>query len=235
MPQAMTPVLRAFPPDDPGGASLADQVGRMLRRAIVTLELPPGARLSENDIALKFGVSRQPVREAIIALSKIGLVRVMPQRGTIVVKISTRQMEQVRFTREALETSIARRACDRFAPVIRASLDSIIAAQITAAEAGDHPAFQTHDERFHAALASGAEADLAWALVVDIKHHMDRVCHLTLWDRDAMLAIVDQHKAIIAAIDARDADAAEQAMRCHLTEILRSLPRVLAEQAELFE
>jgi DNA-binding GntR family transcriptional regulator len=215
--------------------SAAQQIEQGLRRAIVRLELPPGMRLSENEVALRFRVSRQPAREALIALAKIGLVRVLPQRGTVVVKISTRQMMQVRFTREALETAIVRRACERFDPMIRASIDSIMTAQRKAAKANNSTAFQEHDERFHAALAAGADAELAWRAVIDIKCHMDRVCHLTLWNSETMLQLIAQHEAIISAIDAGDADRADAAMRRHLGEILRSLPRVLAERAELFE
>lgn len=215
--------------------SAAQQIEQALRRAIVTLELAPGMRLSENEVALRFGVSRQPAREALIALAKIGLVRVLPQSGTVVVKISARQMMQVRFTREALETAIVRRACERFDTMIRASLDAMISAQRQAALDEDRASFERHDERFHAALAAGADAELAWRAVVDIKCHMDRVCHLTLQDRESMLNLICQHEAIISAIDAGDADAADKAMRHHLTEILRSLPRVLADRADLFE
>jgi DNA-binding GntR family transcriptional regulator len=63
---------------------------------------------------------------------------------------------------------------------------------------------------------------------------MDRVCQLTLPGPEAMLPLIDQHRAIMAAIDARDEDAAAEAMRRHLTEILRALPRVEAEHPELF-
>lgn len=225
---------RAFAAPD----SAAHQIEQALRRAIVSLELPPGMRLSENEVAMRYGVSRQPAREAMMMLAKIGLVRVLPQRGTVVVKISTRQMMQVRFTREALETAIVRRACerfDRFDPTIRGSIDSILTAQRQAALADDHAAFQEHDERFHAALAAGADAELAWNAVVDVKCHMDRVCHLTLMDRKAMQSLIAQHEEILGAIDACDAERADAAMRHHLTEILRSLPRVLAERADLFE
>jgi DNA-binding GntR family transcriptional regulator len=214
--------------------SAAQHIQQALRRAIVTLELRPGVRLSENEVALRFGVSRQPAREAMIALAKLGLVRVV-SRGTVVVKISTRQMMQVRFTREALETAIVRRACERFDPMYRSSIDSILAAQRKAAAANDIPAFQEHDERFHAALAAGADAEHAWQAVIDVKCHMDRVCHLTLWDQKAVLGLIDQHQTILSAIDAGDADAADRAMRHHLTEILRSLPKVLADHADLFE
>jgi len=215
--------------------SAAQQIQQALRRAIVTLELPPGVQLSENEVASRFGVSRQPAREAMIALAKIGLVRVIPQRGTVVVKISARQVMQVRFIREALETAIVRQACTRFNPMFRSSIDTILAAQRKAAADNDIPAFQEHDERFHAALAAGADAELAWQAVTDIKCHMDRVCHLTLLDQKTVLGLIRQHEKIVAAIDAGDPEAADKAMRHHLTEVLRSLPKVLADRADLFE
>src|SRR5258706_5397181 len=210
--------------------SASQQIEQALRRAIVTLELPPGMRLSENEVALRYGVSRQPAREAMIALAKIGLVRVLPQRGTVVVKISARQMMQVRFAREALETAIVRRACERFDPLIRSSIGPMITAQRRAARDNDHAVFQEHDERFHAALAAGADAELAWQTVVGIKCHMDRVCHLTLLDQKAVVGLIDQHETILAAIDARDAEAGDRAMRHHLAEVLRALAKVLADR-----
>ncbi len=230
----MKNVALCSPRSSAASDSAAQHIEQALRRAIVTLELRPGERLSENEVALRFGVSRQPAREAMIALAKIGLVRVVP-RGTVVVKISTRQMMQVRFTREALETAIVRRACERFDPMYRSSIDSILAAQRKAAADNDIPAFQQHDERFHAALAAGADAEHAWQAVIDVKCHMDRVCHLTLVEQKAVFGLIDQHETILAAIDARDADAADRAMRHHLTEILRALPKVLADRADLFE
>ncbi len=76
---------------------------------------------------------------------------------------------------------------------------------------------------------------MAWEAIQDIKAHMDRVCQLTLPGTDAMLPLIAQHRAIIAAIDARDEAGAEAAMRLHLTEILRALPRIEAEHPDLFE
>ncbi|MDB5860793.1 MAG: GntR-family transcriptional regulator [Ramlibacter sp.] len=228
---ALSSSPRALPTSD----SAAQQIQQSLRRSIVTLELPPGTQLSENEVALRFGVSRQPAREAMIALAKIGLVRVAPQRGTVVVKISARQVMQVRFIREALETAIVRQACIQFDPMFRSSIDSIMAAQRKAATDNDIASFQEHDERFHAALAAGAGAELAWQAVIDVKCHMDRVCHLTLMDQQTVLGLIAQHQTILAAIDARDVDAADRAMRHHLTEVLRSLPKVLADRADLFE
>lgn len=216
-------------------SSATRHVTEELRQAIVRLEFPPGARLSEGEIAARYHCSRQPVREALISLSRIGLVQVMPQRGTLVTKISTRHMMQVRIAREALESAIVVRACDRFDPVVRASIDAILETQARAAGDGDYLTITSADTQFHGALAAGTDCEMIWQMVLDVKVHMDRVRHLTLQDRDSMRILVEQHRAIIDAIDARDPERAEHAMRTHLMEILRDLPRVLADRSPYFE
>jgi GntR family transcriptional regulator, rspAB operon transcriptional repressor len=214
--------------------SAAHRIESELRRSIVALELPPGSRLSEQDIAERHGVSRQPVREALIGLARTRLVEIQPQRGTVVVKISVRKMIEARFVREAIETAVVRRACTSFDRQSRQRIDDLIEMQAHAARRDDHAGFQRYDELFHMALAEGAGCPLAWEAIQDIKAHMDRVCQLTLPGPEAMLPLVDQHRAIVAAVDACDSDAAAEAMHRHLTEILRALPRVEAEHPELF-
>ena len=76
---------------------------RVLRQDVVTLRLKPGMRLSENELAARFGTSRAPVREALIRLADEGLIDVRPQRGSFVSRISLAAMEQARLVREALE------------------------------------------------------------------------------------------------------------------------------------
>lgn len=215
--------------------SAAQRIEGELRRAIIGLELLPGARLSEQEIAERHGVSRQPVREALIGLARTRLVEIQPQRGTVVVRISVRKMMEARFVREAVEVAVARRACSSFDRQSRERIDTLLEMQMQVAEAGDHAAFQRYDELFHVALAEGAGCPMAWDAVQDIKAHMDRVCQLTLPGRDAMLPLIAQHRAIVTAIDAQDEDAAAAAMRHHLTEILRSLPHIEAQHPELFE
>jgi DNA-binding GntR family transcriptional regulator len=216
-------------------SSAALRVERELRRAIIDLELPPGARLSEQDLASRLGVSRQPVREALIGLAKTRLVEILPQRGTSVVKISVAKMMEARFVREAIEVAVVRRACETFDREGRERVEHLLDTQRKAATDGDHHNFRRYDEMFHMALATGAGCPMAWRTVEDIKAHMDRVCLLTLPGSEAMLPLVEQHRAIIAAVDAQDPERAEEAMRHHLSAILRALPRVEAEHPDLFE
>ena len=215
--------------------SAARRLEQELRRAIIALEIEPGARLSEQEIATRYGVSRQPVREALIALGRTRLVAVQPQRGTVVVKISIRMMLQARFVREAIETAVVRQAASNFDPYSRARIDELLGRQRVAALEGDSEAFRRDDELFHIALAEGAGCPLAWQTTADLKAHLDRACQLSLSGPKPLQALVAQHEEIVAGIDAKDADRAEAAMRVHLTEILLALPKMEAAHPEMFE
>lgn len=217
------------------GETTAAQVERDLREAIIRLDLAPGSRLSEQEIATRMGVSRQPVREALIALAKSKLVEIRPNRGTVVVKISARQMMEARFVREAIEVAVVRRASDSFDSWTRSKLDGILARQKQAMAIHDHNAFRREDEQFHIAIAQGAGCGLAWNAISDIKAHMDRVCNLQLRNPASIANLITQHECILAAIDAKNADAAADAMRSHLNGILNDLPQIESENRELFE
>jgi DNA-binding GntR family transcriptional regulator len=215
--------------------SAAARVERELREKIIDLTIKPGERLSESEIAERFKVSRQPVREAFIALMRQELVDVQPQRGTVVVKLSVRRMLAARFIREAIELAIVKRACERFDSHYRDRAKALIAAQAKAVAAGDHRTFQRLDTLFHIALAEGAGCSEAWTAIEMQKAHMDRVCALTLHSIGSMEPLVAQHQAILDAIDDGDADRAVAAMSHHLNEILKAVAGLELSFAELFE
>jgi len=215
--------------------SAAARIERELRGQIIDLTIKPGERLSETEIGERFHVSRQPVREAFIALMRAGLLDVQPQRGTVVVKLSVRRMLDARFIREALELAIIRRACERFDPHYRDRAHALIEAQARAVEADDHKTFQKLDTLFHVALAEGAGCLAAWAAIEQQKAHMDRVCALTLHSIGTMEPLVAQHRAILEAVEAGNAEAAVAAMTHHLNEILRAVAGIELKFADLFE
>jgi DNA-binding GntR family transcriptional regulator len=211
------------------------QVTRALRRAVVTMRIKPGEMLSEQEIATQLGISRQPVREAFIKLRESGLVRILPQRGTLVVKISRVAVEDARFIREAVECAVAREAAQRAPSYILLRLAKILAKQTRAERAKDAEAFFALDEDFHRLLAEGAGRPLAWNIVEDVKPQMDRVRFLSMPNATPMKVLIEQHRAIMNAVKEHNPEAAEAAMRTHLNEILRSLPHLSQQHPELFE
>src|SRR6266478_3271447 len=118
-----SPTAVAHPPN-------ARSIYATLRQDIVTLRLMPGEKLSENELAMRFGTSRAPVREALIRLVDDGLIDVQPQRGSFVSRISLRAMERARFVREALEVAIISQAAERgISAEIHARIEASLVAQ----------------------------------------------------------------------------------------------------------
>ncbi len=224
--------LSAGPPE--ARSTIALQVYRKLREAIVSLQLLPGNSLSEAEVAKQMGTSRQPVREAFIKLQEIGLVEILPQRGTFVVKISARDVENARFIREAVEVAIARKACTLAGESDIALLQRLIDDQSRAAEADDQEWFLKLDDAFHQTIAQSADCLYGWRIIEDLKAQMDRVRFLSLPTATPIPKLIDQHRAIAEAIRRKDAERAEKAVRKHMAEILVSLPKLAAKHAELF-
>ena len=213
-------------------APIGAQLIASLRDRIVTGELAPGTRLSEQDIATDYGLSRQPVREAFIRLAGEKLVEVRPQRGTFVCKIDANEVEVSRFVREAVEADIVRLAAERADTAIVAELERQIALQEQTAD--DGAGFMESDELFHRTLADAAGRGGAWAHLQPIKMHMDRVRHLTAAEFP-LERLVGQHRAIVEAIAAQNPDAAEAAIRAHLRGVLDDLPKIAAAQPDFFQ
>ncbi|HEX6980668.1 MAG TPA: GntR family transcriptional regulator [Alphaproteobacteria bacterium] len=215
--------------------AIAPQVFRALRAAIVTLRVQPGQGLSETDIARQFGVSRQPVREAFIKLAEAGLVEIRPQRGTFVVPITSRDVLNAQFIREAIEVAVIGELASRTTPALIAELRRLIDEQRAAAASDDWPAFLALDEAFHRTLAEGAGRGQAWRTLEPIKAQMDRVRYLSFSGASPLPQLINQHAAIVEALARRKRAGAEAAMRRHLREILTTLPAIRAEHPELFE
>ena len=215
-------------------ATMGNRVFDALRQAIVQLQLKPGDILSEAEVARQLGVSRQPVREAFIKLAEVGLVEVRPQRGTYVMLISIREVQNARFVREAIEVAVARKAALEASSNSVAELKRNLEAQRAASAAGDHVQFLKLDETFHQMLAATADCEYAWRVLENLKVQMDRVRYLSMPDATPIATLIGQHAAIVDAIGRHSPDDAEAAMRAHLSEIMMSLPRIAQAHPDLF-
>lgn len=214
------------------GPSATDLVFRELYRRIVELELPPGMKLSEQEVARQMGISRQPVRDAFYRLSQLGLILIQPQRATTVSLISEEAVLQARFVRTALEMETARIVARRLTKADVDAFERLIAQQEVAMTAGDRVGFHALDDEFHQAISQASGNGFAWALVRENKAHMDRVRYLSL-GFNAASALAD-HRVILAALTARDPERAAEAMRVHLSRILGLISQIRAESPAMF-
>ena len=215
-----------------GRKTIARQVAEALRDAIICLELKPGDTISENDIGARYGVSRQPVREAFIQLSEAGLVRVRPQRPTEVVKISVCDVLNARFVREALETAVIHKAAKAASGLAPGHFDAMLARQEALAEGDDYRAFHALDDAFHREIARIAGCDFVWKLIEAQKAPMDRVRFLSL--RFNRSAAIGEHRAIADAVLAGDRARAEAALKLHLGRIDELIRQIREDHREYF-
>ncbi|GAB2894976.1 GntR family transcriptional regulator [Uliginosibacterium flavum] len=213
-------------------ASIGAQVHQQLRDAIVRAELTPGTALSEAEIAARYLVSRQPVREAFIRLAQEDLVEIRPQRGTFVKRIVMDDVLDARFVREAIEVAVAREAAGKADAAAIARLQATLATQAVATSNAE---FLAADEAMHREIAVIAGRESAWRVVDQIKAQMDRVRYLSYIDVSPAQRLIAQHSEIVEAIAAHDANAAEAAVRAHMAEILQQLPELARRYPEMFE
>jgi DNA-binding GntR family transcriptional regulator len=218
-----------------GGEQHPDRsIYRVLRQDVVTLRLKPGMRLSENELAARFGTSRAPVREALIRLADEGLIDVRPQRGSFVSRISLAAMEQARLVREALEVVIFRRAAE--AKMSKSAFRACEAAIDGQLDARDDPErFTSRDDEFHRAFADAVSLGGIWSIIEREKVQFDRVRILSLPHVTPVDVLIAQHRAILKAVLDGDPDQAEEAIRAHLSEVLRIADDLAIRHPDLIE
>jgi DNA-binding GntR family transcriptional regulator len=216
-------------------ASAGIQAFTALRHAIVTLKLRPGQSFSEQEVAQQLCTSRTPVREAFIKLAEAGLIEVLPQRGTFVRKISRKAVADARFVREAIELAVLHEAIGRLSPAFFATTRELLATQRAAASSTDLERFLALDEAFHRSFAVAIDCGHAWAVIEAHKAHMDRVRFLSLPGATPIDLLIDQHEAILDAVEREDIQASEAAVRTHLAEVLAVLEPLRQLYPDLFE
>ena len=210
------------------------QVYRTLRRAIITCQVLPGILLSEKDISTQFNVSRQPVREAFIKLAEAGLVKILPQRGTFVTKISVKKVIDGQFIREAVECAIIKRAAQEISDADLLLLEQNLKEQIDANKRKDIRYFLEKDDEFHQILMNVVDCPMAWETVENIKAMMDRVRYLTLEDISPPEDLVKQHEKIVIALKKHDPEMAALALHEHLSTILHTINIVSQQRNDWF-
>ena len=219
----------------PRAATAASRIYSDVRAELVSLQRRPGEPISEAEIALSYGVSRTPVREAILKLSDEGLVEIFPQSGIFVSRIPLAALPEAIIIRKALEETTARLAAERATSSQILNLHSILERQREADAAKDNNAFHHADEAFHATIAEVAKYPGIWKLIQQVKVHVDRYRRLTLPQIGRMTQVIAEHEAILSAIAAHDPSRAGIAMEKHLERLLADISATQNINPEFFD
>ena len=202
---------------------------RSLRDDIVSGALEPGAPLRELALAERFGVSRTPVREALTRLEGFGLV----ERDGRTLRVTAPDPERMLNTynvRIALEGEAAAEAAENRQLSDLVALEELIARDRALADPDDATRIRTNLE-FHAALWRAARNPVLVELLERLQLHLTNAPHSTLSVGGRWAESLDEHEAIVSAIDARDADAARRLASEHMRTARELRVRLLREQA----
>ena len=176
---------------------------RVLLYNITALELPPGSSVSENEVSSVMNISRTPVREALIELSRMDLVDILPKRGSFISKIDYGLIEESRFMRLVLETAIVKLACEQgISSYYMELLEKNLRQESSLSNTQDFSVQLELDNHFHQLLFESVGKSR----------------------KDAR--VVKDHQNILYAIRQKDSELAEMLITRHLT-------RFQVEKAEL--
>jgi len=212
-----------------------DDIFEYLYDEISNLRLAPGDKISEAEIATKFGVSRQPVRDAFRRLENLDLLLIRPQRATVVKRFSTREIEKSRFVRQSVEKEVLLRAAQNCDDQGSALLDKEIEAQTKLVEDQDYDSFVKLDYEFHKTLCQIAKADFAFDVIMHEKSKVDRLCLLSLSKEDRLPDLVADHTRIADAVKANDTQAAIAEGMFHLARLNDTIAHIYEKNANYFD
>ncbi|MBO6637623.1 MAG: GntR family transcriptional regulator [Roseitalea sp.] len=226
--------LGALPPLNRFAGTLAQRTYASLKQGILSLVLKPGEVVRKPEICEQLGVSRSPVTEALTRLAGEGLVDIIPQAGTFVTRFSLDEIREGAFLREALELAAVEFLAGQITDQQLVQLRRNLRIQEALISEGDFAGFYEMDRQMHDMMLSftgfkrlRTMAETSWV-------HVDRARQLILPEPGRVQATLEEHKAIFAALEARDPDAAREATRHHLRQLLTVLEPIMREQPDLF-
>jgi len=213
-------------PRKPGEAA-REYALRVIKENIISLDLEPGSSLNDMEISVQLGISRTPVREAIMELSKNKIIEIYPQRGSRIALIDLDLVNEARFLRLVLERAIVEQACEMATAKDIMHLEENLRVQEFYASKGITLELLRLDDLFHEMLFRICKKELIYSITNGLSIHADRVRHMALYAvKD--LKVVSDHRRLIEAIAARDKELAVSILVEHLT-------RYIGEEKEVRE
>ncbi|MCR4739775.1 MAG: GntR family transcriptional regulator [Lachnospiraceae bacterium] len=195
--------------------SARDYALRVLKENIVSLRLKPGTQISENELAMELGLSRTPVREAIIDLSKVMIIETIPQKGSYVTLIDSKMVEESRFLRRVLDKAVIEAACVSTPGAVMDALEENVHLQEFYLEKEATDRIYALDNEFHRLIYTAAQKDIIYDMMSTMMLHFDRVRVLSV-EAVKDLKIVNDHRGMLEAIREKDKEKALALVEKHL-------------------
>jgi DNA-binding GntR family transcriptional regulator len=211
-----------------GGGRVAakDRAHDYVKRQVLTGGFPGGELISEGEVAAALGTSRTPVREAFLRLEAEGLLRLYPQRGALVVPVSSGEARAVIEARLVLEQFAARKVIGRGAAVcaaIFARLSAELQRQRDAVAKSDWEEFSDADRAFHDVTLQESGNAIVAGFYSSLRDRQMRMNRELVMHEERITTIMDEHRVIAEAVRDGDLQRTEEALRTHLASTMRTL------------
>lgn len=203
--------------------SLKDKAYNAIKGAILSLKLKPGDPLVESDLAQQLGISKTPVRDALLELEREGFVTKVLFKGTYVTEITLKDVREVFQLRAVLEGLAARLAAPFFSAEEVEKGEKIIAAAEAALAEGDIALCSECGKRFHRLIINKADNQRLQTIILNLDDHLQRFRLLSDQINGRLNKSLKEHRKVLEALQGRDPIAAEEAMRGHLSSVLQDL------------
>lgn len=215
--------------------SAADRAYEHAKAAILARRIEPHELLTEGELAEAVGVSRTPVREALLRLQAEGLIRLLPKRGALVLPVTVDEVADVLETRRLIEIFAVRKVVSSSATAVAERLGGHLAAMREASRRRDAAAYVEADRDFHEQIVAATGNEILTALYRSLRDRQLRMGVVNLLAEDTgalstsgaarMKANIADHEAILAALSGRSVRAAEAAVAAHLDRAEAQLTR----------
>jgi DNA-binding GntR family transcriptional regulator len=199
-------------------APAADRVYAHVKQAVLDRRYEGGMLLTEGELAEAVGVSRTPVREALLRLQAEGLIKLYPKKGALVLPVSAQEITDVVETRLLVEQHAVRKSSAPVRTGLIARLEELLDEQRTHADAGDLTAFAVSDRCFHAEIVRSTGNEILTRLYDQLRDRQLRMGVAMMHAQpDRIAKSISEHAEIMETLRAGDADAAADAVRRHVT------------------
>ena len=189
---------------------------RVIKENVIDLELAPGSQISENELAEAMGISRTPVREALIVLSKAKIIEIYPQKRSVVSMVDEDLIEESRFMRYVMEPAVIELVCEKRTEEDLTALGENVRLQKFYLDSNQRDQVMRLDNAFHRRFYEIARKAELYELMQNMLVHFDRVRNMALYAISDM-KIVQDHENMIEAIRGRDGEEAKRLMQKHLS------------------
>ena len=202
-----------------------------LREKLLNGEIPPSQHLIEAKIAKDLGTSRTPVREAFHSLELEGLIESIPRVGYVVKSTSEEEVEEICEIRMAIEGVAARWAIEKAHKKLIEELKKNISISGGRVSKGNAKAFIDLDARFHEIIARHSGSQRLLELAQTLRRHMLRYRIQSIYSVENVLRAIDGHKGILRAIEKRDLEELNKAIRYHMEQSKSDILRYAFKEA----